>query len=48
VEDERFPPYLHSAGDSRERLSPEALEATVELLEALVRRVDREPASLAP
>jgi len=46
AEDERFPPYLHSAGDSRERLSPAALEATVDLLEALVRRVDREPTSL--
>jgi len=44
AEDESFAPYLHSAGDSRERLSPEALEATVDLLEALVRRVDREPA----
>jgi hypothetical protein len=48
AEDERFPPYLHSAGDSRERLSPEALEATVDLLEALARRVDRERARLAP
>jgi len=48
AEDESFPPYLHSAGDSRERLSPEALEEAVDLLEALVRRVDREPARLAP
>ena len=48
AEDERLPSYLHSAGDSREHLSPAALEATVDLLEALARRVDREPARLAP
>jgi hypothetical protein len=46
AENESFPTYLHSAGDGRERLAPEALEATVDLLEALVRRVDREPAAL--
>jgi hypothetical protein len=48
AEDESFPGYLHSAGDSRERLSPESLEAAVDLLEALVRRVDREPLRAPP
>jgi len=38
-----FPPDLHSAGDARTRLSLPALEATVDLLAALVARFDAEP-----
>jgi len=46
--DGSFPTRLHSAHDSRERLSAPAIDATVDLLAALVARVDREPASLPP
>jgi Peptidase family M28 len=45
---ERLPAELHSAADARERLSPDAIEATAGLLEALVGLVDREPGRLAP
>jgi hypothetical protein len=38
-----FPPDLHSAGDARDRLSLPALEATADLLAALVARFDAEP-----
>lgn len=38
-----FPRHLHSARDSRERLSVDAIERSVDLLEALVREVDADP-----
>jgi hypothetical protein len=41
-----FPRGLHSAADSRDRLSPAAIERAVELLEAMVRRAERDPAAL--
>lgn len=43
TEDGAFPTRLHSAHDSRERLSVQAIERTTELLRALVERVDRTP-----
>jgi len=45
--DGTFPTRLHSVHDSRDRLSVPAIEQTVDLLAALVRRVDREPESMA-
>ncbi len=44
----RLPRHLHSARDSRDRLSVPALERTVEFLEAIVARVDRDPLALTP
>jgi Zn-dependent M28 family amino/carboxypeptidase len=41
-----FPRGLHSSADSRDRLSPAAVERAVELLEAMVRRAERDPAAL--
>ena len=43
----RFPRGLHSAADSRDRLSVAALDRTVDLLEAIVLRVDQHPYSAA-
>ncbi len=40
-----FPRRLHSAHDSRDRLSPDAIERTADLLLALVERLDRDPAA---
>ncbi len=40
--DGQWPSYLHSAGDTRDRVSIPALEHTLELLKAIVARVDRE------
>ncbi len=42
----RFPRGLHSAADSRDRLSVAALERMVDLLEAIVLRVDQRPVLL--
>ncbi|MEE8624887.1 MAG: M20/M25/M40 family metallo-hydrolase [Acidiferrobacterales bacterium] len=41
--DGRWPSHLHSAHDSRDRVSIPALEHSLELLKAVVARVDREP-----
>jgi acetylornithine deacetylase/succinyl-diaminopimelate desuccinylase-like protein len=41
---EGFPRRLHSAHDARERLSVPAIERSVALLEAIVRRADAQPA----
>ena len=43
-----FARHLHSARDSRDRLSVPSIERAVDLLEALVRRVDAEPGVLDP
>jgi hypothetical protein len=43
----RFPRRLHSAGDSRDRLSVAAIERSAELLDALVQRVDSDPSVLS-
>jgi acetylornithine deacetylase/succinyl-diaminopimelate desuccinylase-like protein len=43
-----FPHDLHSASDSRERLSLPAIDRGVELLRHLVRRADADPSSLRP
>lgn len=42
---ESFPRRLHSAYDSRDRLSPEAIERAGDLLVAIVERLDRDPAA---
>ncbi len=39
----QWPHHLHSARDSRDRVSIAALEATLELLNAVVARVERDP-----
>lgn len=43
----RLPRRLHSAGDSRDRLSITALERAVDLLAAVVTHVEQDPADLA-
>jgi hypothetical protein len=43
-----FPRRLHSAHDSRERLSPAAIERAAGFLRALVARVDADPRVLDP
>jgi hypothetical protein len=45
--DDRFPRGLHSARDSRDRLSVTAIERSTELLGALVQRVDSDPSVLS-
>jgi hypothetical protein len=45
--DTGFPRCLHSARDDRRRLSLPALEKTVDLLAAIVARVDRDPAVIS-
>ena len=40
----QWPRHLHSARDSRDRVSLPAMELTRELLNAIVARIDREPA----
>lgn len=48
LDDGGFPRRLHSARDSRDRLSEAGIENAVDLLEALVRRADADPAGLTP
>jgi acetylornithine deacetylase/succinyl-diaminopimelate desuccinylase-like protein len=46
LEDGAFPRRLHSAHDSRERLSPEGIEGAAALLAAIVARADTHPREL--
>ena len=46
--DGKLPRHLHSARDSRDRLLIPVLERTVELLDAIVARVERDPLALGP